>query len=84
MVPNPLHDIPYPFWIKKMQRKLHPLCQEIRNQRYINPDIQVKQKPASDKVDRETRNKNNQLGHQNKYDKAQVIVPDTDIHQKLG
>lgn len=52
MVPNPLHDIPYPFRIKKMQRKLHPLCQEIRNQRYIDLGIHVKQKPASDKVDR--------------------------------
>ena len=43
----------------------------------------MKQYPTADKIDRQPRDKDNQLGNQDQRDKAQITIPDTRVHQAL-
>ena len=83
MVSDALHDVPYHPGVEEAQRQLHQLYQEVGDEWYVDARVHVQQYPAPYELHGKPGNGDDELGCQNQRDKAQVPVPNPDIHQWL-
>ena len=83
MVTDALHNVPHHFRIEEMQRQPHQLGKKIRDQRDIDPGIDMQQDPATDKIHGKFGHKDHQLRNQYQGYKTQITIPDTRIHHAL-
>lgn len=81
---NSLHNIPRHFGVKIVERQLHQFHQEVRNEGNVYARIDVQHNPTSQKADGKLWEKEGKLGYEDKRDKAEITVANTDINHCLG